>query len=75
MADETIRFSVPGMTCGHCVAAVRGELEKVAGVRAVSVDLDTKQVEVTGDALDRASLADAVDEAGYEPVGLAAGAP
>jgi copper chaperone CopZ len=45
---EELSFSVPGMTCGHCVAAVRGEIEKVPGVSVVSVDLETKAVVVTG---------------------------
>jgi copper chaperone len=63
---EALRFSVPGMTCGHCVAAVRGEIEKVPGVRTVLVDLETKAVVVTGAALDPVAVAAAVDEAGYE---------
>jgi copper chaperone len=65
---ETIEFSVPGMTCGHCEAAVKGEIGKVAGVADVSVDLDTKAVVVTGDTLDRDAIFAAVDEAGFEPV-------
>jgi copper chaperone len=63
---EALRFSVPGMTCGHCVAAVRGEIEKVPGVRTVLVDLETKAVVVTGEAFDPVAVAAAVDEAGYE---------
>jgi len=65
---ETIEFSVPGMTCGHCEAAVKGEIGKVAGVADVSVDLGTKAVVVTGDSLDRDAIFAAVDEAGFEPV-------
>jgi copper chaperone len=65
---EELRFSVPGMTCDHCVAAVRGEIEKVRGVDAVSVQLDTKLVIVTGGGVDRGAVWAAVDEAGYEAV-------
>lgn len=57
---------VPGMTCGHCEAAVKTEVGKVAGVTDVAVDLETKLVTVTGVALDRAALVSAVDEAGFE---------
>jgi copper chaperone CopZ len=64
-----LRFAVPGMTCCHCVSAVRGELAKVPGVEAVSVDLDTKTVVVTGTGVDRDLVWAAVDEAGYEAVG------
>ncbi|MFM7537068.1 MAG: heavy-metal-associated domain-containing protein [Acidimicrobiales bacterium] len=66
----TITFSVPGMTCGHCVAAVSGELAKVAGVVDVRVDLDSKAVVVTGDGVEPSALAAAVDEAGFEAAGL-----
>ena len=65
---DELSFSVPGMTCGHCVAAVRGMIQKVPGVRVVNVDLDTKVVVVTGNDLHRAAVWAAVDEAGYEAV-------
>jgi copper chaperone len=65
---EALRFAVPGMTCGHCIAAVRGEIEKVPGVQTVDVDLETKAVVVTGSAVDPAAVKAAVDEAGYEAV-------
>ena len=68
MSDKT--FTVPGMTCGHCVNAVRTELSAVSGVTSVDIDLDTKSVVVHGTSLDVAALAAAVDEAGYEAVGL-----
>ncbi|VBA40723.1 hypothetical protein LAUMK13_03201 [Mycobacterium innocens] len=31
--------TVTGMTCGHCAAAVREEIDKVPGVTAVNVEL------------------------------------
>ena len=65
---DTIAFTVPGMTCGHCEAAVKGEIGKLTGVAGVDVDLDTNAVVVTGDALDRDAIFAAVDEAGFEPV-------
>jgi copper chaperone len=64
-----LTVNVPGMTCGHCEAAVKGEVGKIVGVRLVEVDLATKQVVVYGDDLDLAAIAAAVDEAGYEIVG------
>lgn len=63
-----LTFKVPGMSCGHCEAAVKGEVGKVAGVRDVAVDLGTKLVTVSGDALDREAIVAAIDEAGYEVV-------
>lgn len=63
----TSTYTVSGMSCEHCVAAVRAELGKVEGVTGVEVDLDSGRVTVTSDRpLDRAAVAAAVDEAGYE---------
>ncbi|CAB5060844.1 MAG: hypothetical protein F2934_04980 [Actinobacteria bacterium] len=65
-----VRFLVPGMTCGHCVNAVSTELSGVPGVETVEVDLETKTVVVIGARIDPNDLIAAVDEAGYEAVGL-----
>jgi len=65
----TSTFKVSGMTCDHCVRAVREEIGKLAGVSDVEVDLATGAVTVTSEApLDAAAVAAAVDEAGYEVV-------
>lgn len=58
-------YSVPGMTCGHCVNSVTEEVSKVTGVNDVSVDLETKVVTVEGEGFDDAAISAAVDEAGY----------
>jgi copper chaperone len=63
---EEVRYTVPGMHCGHCDRAVKEELASVAGVTAVEVDLETKLVTVTGDALEDGALRAAIEEAGYE---------
>jgi copper chaperone CopZ len=59
-------LSVPGMTCGHCEAAVEQEVRAVAGVTGVAVDLESKDVVVTGSGLDRDAIVAAIDEAGYD---------
>lgn len=65
----TSTYQVKGMTCGHCVAAVSGEIGQLDGVRSVDVDLATGAVTVISDRpLDLAAVAAAVDEAGYELV-------
>jgi copper ion binding protein len=65
---STLTFKVPGMTCGHCKAAVETEVGKVAGVTGVAVDLDSKDVTVEGDGFDLDAVWAAVDEAGFEAV-------
>jgi len=69
MSTSTV-YDVTGMTCGHCVSAVTQELQELPGVTEVDVDLNAggvSHVRVVSDApLDQASVAAAVDEAGYE---------
>ena len=68
--STTTNFTVKGMTCGHCVAAITSEVSKLDGVTGVDVDLPTGAVSVQSDGpLDPAAFAAAVDEAGYEVVG------
>ncbi|MDG4764551.1 heavy metal-associated domain-containing protein [Solwaraspora sp. WMMD406] len=60
-------YAVKGMTCGHCVQAVSGELSNLPGVRQVTVDLSAGTATVDSEQpLDRATVAAAIDEAGYE---------
>ena len=63
---EQLTYTVPRMSCGHCRTAITSEVEKVAGVSTVDVDLDTKRVTVAGDQLDEAAVRAAIDEAGYD---------
>ncbi|MFG3604420.1 heavy-metal-associated domain-containing protein [Micromonospora chersina] len=58
-------LSVPRISCGRCVEAIREEVSLVAGVRAVAVDLATRTVRVDGDA-DRAAVVAAIGEAGHQ---------
>src|SRR3954454_3467158 len=66
--DAPADYRVPGMTCAHCEAAVTEEVAKVAGVRAVDVNLHTKLVRVHGTQVDPAAVVAAIDEAGYDAV-------
>jgi copper chaperone len=63
-------YGVRGMTCGHCVASVRGEIGQLPGVVDVAVDLvpgRTSTVTVTSAAaLEPERLRAAVEEAGYD---------
>jgi copper chaperone len=61
-----ITYTVSGMSCAHCKAAVEGEVGRVPGVDSVEADLDSKLVVVRGEALEDEALRAAIDEAGYE---------
>lgn len=59
-------YSVPGISCEHCRAAITSELEQVDGVQTIDVDLATKQVTITGSGFESGAVIAAIDEAGYE---------
>jgi copper chaperone len=58
-------YSVPGVSCEHCRAAIEGEVGRIDAVEQVSVDLSAKEVTVTGSA-DDAAVRAAIDAAGYD---------
>jgi copper chaperone len=65
MTEKTLR--VPDMHCGHCKAAVEGELSKLSGVQIVNVDLEKGTVKVSYDdgTVSTENLKEAIEEAGY----------
>ena len=58
-------FAVDGMTCEHCVRAVKQAVGALPGVDAVSVDLGAGRVQVHGE-VDPAAVRDAITAEGYE---------
>ncbi len=59
--------TVVGMTCDHCVGAVRNEVAGITGVTKVDVDLATGEVVVeSAEPIDDDVFTEAVHEAGYE---------
>jgi len=63
------RYTVTGMSCGHCEASVRGEVSKLDGVQDVQVSAaaGTLRIVSAAEIADDAVIA-AVDEAGYSAV-------
>ena len=47
MAKKT--FSIPNISCGHCVNTIKTELNELDGVSAVEGDIEGKSVEVEWD--------------------------
>ena len=68
MSENTaIHLRVTGMTCGHCVAAVRRRSAPSPASPTSHVDLATGDVTVGSDrALTHDEVAAAIDEAGYQ---------
>jgi copper chaperone len=65
---EHLDYSVPGLSCEHCRAAVSAEVARLPGVAEVDVDLDAKRVHVAGAGLKDAKVRAAIEEAGYDVV-------
>ena len=66
-----IKLKVEGMTCEHCVMAVKKALARVSGVEeVVEVSLERGEVRVRGTA-NPAQLVAAIEEEGYraQPLG------
>lgn len=63
---STTTYAVAGMTCGHCEASAREEVEAVAGVRQVEVSAATGTLVVRSNGpVDDAQILRAVEKAGY----------
>ena len=67
MSERT--YTVPTISCGHCKAAIEGEVSTVEGVETVEVDIESRTVRVLGEATDEAVRA-AIVEAGHEVAGF-----
>jgi copper chaperone len=65
MTDKT--FNVPDMSCGHCKAAVEGELNRLSGVERSNADFEKGTVAVRYDEsqVTTEDLKSAIEEAGY----------
>jgi copper chaperone CopZ len=63
---QELTYTVSGMSCVHCKAAVTEEVEQVGGVTDVEVDLETKLVVVRGEGVSDDAVRAAIVEAGYE---------
>lgn len=46
----TVTYSIPNISCGHCVHTIQTELSDLMGVKVVNADKDTRLVEIVFDA-------------------------
>jgi copper chaperone len=64
---ERVTMRIDGMSCGHCVKAVREALAELPGVDVREVAVGTATVDYDPALTAPGQLADAVRDAGYEP--------
>lgn len=64
-----IGLDVQGMSCNHCVMSVTKAVKALDARAEVKVDLAAGRVEVDSAVLDRAKVAAAIEDAGYDVKG------
>ena len=66
-ATQTVKLSVPGMTCAACPITVKKALSNVEGVSKTDVNFDKREAVVTFDDAKTSvqKLTKATEEAGY----------
>lgn len=64
---ETVTLTAPEISCGHCVATVQNAVGKIEGVKDVSANADTRQVDVKFDSVQTnvGAISKALEDAGY----------
>jgi copper chaperone len=65
---ETMELTIGGMSCNHCVAALRKELGRVDGLEVDEVGVGTAKVRFDETRVDRRRIEEAVARAGYDLV-------
>jgi len=60
------RFTLPDMSCGHCVAAITEALKAADAQAGITIDRETRTAQVDS-TLPREALAAVLTEAGYPP--------
>ncbi len=64
-----IEFTIPDVSCGHCVGVVQKTVKAVDATATVEIDIPSKKVRIESTA-DKATLANALVAAGYAPTGM-----
>ncbi len=67
MVSKELRIS--GMSCGHCVMAVRKALSSLAGVQVKDVKIGSASIAYDETKVNEQAIHEAVEEAGYEVAG------
>ena len=60
---------IKGMHCQHCVAAVKGALEKL-GLQKVDVNLEKNNAIIGDDKVDTTAIKTAIEDLGFDVVGI-----
>lgn len=62
---QTLNLSISGMSCGHCVRAVRDALAHLPGVAVEQVDIGTASIKYDPAVVSLDEVTGAIEDAGY----------
>ena len=62
---EHVKLTIEGMTCEHCVRAVRGRLEKTAGVNVSDVNVGSATIDYDPAKTTLDDIEEAIADEGY----------
>jgi copper chaperone len=65
---KTQEFIIEGMSCGHCVMAVRKELSRLDNVKIDDIQIGKAKVEFDETKTNVSLIIKAIEEAGYKVV-------
>lgn len=65
---KQVKLNVQGMSCGHCINSIEGNVGKLKGVESVKVHLNEGKVDVTFDSnvVSVKEITDVIEEQGYD---------
>lgn len=66
MTEKTLK--VQGMSCGHCISSIEGNVGQLSGVETVKVHLEDGNVDVTFDAekVNLKDITEVIEDQGYD---------
>ena len=60
-------LKIKGMSCQHCVGAVKKALEKIPGLSQIAVHLEAGEATFASNGVDRQEIRAAISKIGFEP--------
>ncbi|HKJ81316.1 MAG TPA: cation transporter [Ignavibacteriaceae bacterium] len=63
---KTAELKIEGMSCNHCVMAVKKELSKLENVKVEDVQIGSAKVEYDENKVDTKAFVEAIEEAGFK---------
>ena len=65
MSKQAETIKIEGMSCQHCVHAVRTALENTAGVEVDQVEIGTVRIQYDPAQISRSRIEEVIEEEGY----------